>query len=53
MQYLPKADHIISMKDGRIAEMGSFEQLMAANGDFRKLFDVRTLLDMIGKSREE
>lgn len=47
MQYLPQADLIMTLKDGRIAELGTFEELMNAQGDFRRLFDVRPRLPYI------
>ncbi|KAG0196954.1 hypothetical protein BGX28_009530, partial [Mortierella sp. GBA30] len=34
LHVLPDADYIICMKDGAIAEEGSFNDLMAKNGDF-------------------
>ena len=32
--YLPKTDHIIVMKDGRISEQGSYQELVERKGDF-------------------
>jgi ATP-binding cassette subfamily C (CFTR/MRP) protein 1 len=32
--YLPKTDHIIVMKDGRISEQGSYRELVERKGDF-------------------
>ena len=33
------ADKIIMMKDGRIAEIGTHDELMAKNGEYKKMFD--------------
>ena len=32
--YLPKTDHIIVLKNGRVSEQGSYEELVAHKGDF-------------------
>ena len=32
--YLPKADQIIVMKDGKISEQGSYEELVSQKGEF-------------------
>ena len=32
--YLPKADQIVVMKEGRISEVGTFKELLDCNGDF-------------------
>eukprot|EP00095_Tigriopus_kingsejongensis_P005628 maker-scaffold335_size202896-snap-gene-1.27 protein:Tk05628 transcript:maker-scaffold335_size202896-snap-gene-1.27-mRNA-1 annotation:"multidrug resistance-associated protein 1 isoform x3" len=32
--YLPKTDHIIVLKEGRISEQGSYQQLVQRKGDF-------------------
>ena len=32
--YLPRADQIVVMRDGRISEVGTFKQLLNRNGDF-------------------
>jgi ATP-binding cassette subfamily C (CFTR/MRP) protein 1 len=37
LQYLNQCDHILFLKDGRIAEQGSFPELMQADSDFTKL----------------
>lgn len=37
------ADHIYFMKDGMIAEEGSFDSLIAANGLFRNMYDKQKL----------
>ncbi len=34
--YLPKTDHIIVLKHGRISEQGSYAELLAKKGDFAK-----------------
>eukprot|EP01116_Phalansterium_solitarium_P010899 TRINITY_DN263_c0_g2_i3.p1 TRINITY_DN263_c0_g2~~TRINITY_DN263_c0_g2_i3.p1 ORF type:complete len:679 (+),score=264.46 TRINITY_DN263_c0_g2_i3:827-2863(+) len=42
LQYAGRADLVVSLKDGRIDESGSFSSLMQADGDFAKL--IRTHL---------
>lgn len=37
LQLLPKVDYIIYMEDGKIAEQGTYEQLMRSNRRFAKL----------------
>ena len=37
LQYLAKTDHIVMLKEGRIHEQGSFEELMAKGGSFADL----------------
>ena len=32
--YLPKTDHIIVMKDGKISEQGSYDELLSQKGEF-------------------
>lgn len=32
--YLPQVDQVIIVKDGRLGEKGSFNQLMTSEGDF-------------------
>ena len=32
--YLPKADHIIVMKDGKVSEQGSYDELLNQKGEF-------------------
>lgn len=39
LQYLPHVDHIVVLKDGEVAEHGSFEELLKADGGFRALAD--------------
>ncbi|KAF8332583.1 P-loop containing nucleoside triphosphate hydrolase protein [Cantharellus anzutake] len=36
LHFLPRCDYIITMLDGRIAERGTYEELMAKNGTFAK-----------------
>ncbi|KAF8332585.1 P-loop containing nucleoside triphosphate hydrolase protein [Cantharellus anzutake] len=36
LHFLPRCDYIITMLDGRIAERGTYEELMAKNGAFAK-----------------
>ncbi|KAJ3348660.1 hypothetical protein HDU83_001130 [Entophlyctis luteolus] len=38
LHYLPQCDKIVFMKDGRIAEQGTFSELMEAQGGFAKMF---------------
>ena len=33
------ADKIIMMKDGKIAEIGTHDELMAKGGEYKKMFD--------------
>jgi len=37
IQYLAKADQIIVMKNGKISEIGSYNQLIEEKGEFSKL----------------
>lgn len=37
------ADRIYVMQEGRVAEQGSFDELIAANGAFRKMFDNQSI----------
>ena len=39
LHFLPMVDYILVLKEGRITEQGSFENLIAANGEFSKLMD--------------
>ena len=32
--YLPKTDHIIVMKDGKVSEQGSYDELLGQKGEF-------------------
>ncbi len=36
------ADRIIMMKDGRAIEMGTREELMSLNGEYKKMFDAQS-----------
>ena len=36
LHFLPQVDYIYTMVEGRIAEQGTYPDLMAANGDFAK-----------------
>ena len=40
---LKMADRIYVMQEGRIAEQGSFDELIADNGPFRKMFDNQSI----------
>jgi ATP-binding cassette subfamily B protein len=37
------ADHVYVMQEGRIAEEGSFEELISRNGAFKKMYDAQKL----------
>lgn len=39
LHFLPKVDYIYFMVDGRIAERGTFEEMMASRGEFSRNFD--------------
>jgi ABC-type multidrug transport system ATPase subunit len=39
LHFLPKVDYIYFMVDGRIAERGTFDEMMANGGDFARTFD--------------
>ena len=39
LHFLPKVDHIYFMVDGRIAEHGTFDEMMANREGFARLFD--------------
>ena len=41
MSSVVDCDEIIYMKDGRITERGSFEELMALNGDFAEVYNIQ------------
>lgn len=36
MSYIKKMDHIVVMKNGRISEQGTYDELVANNGDFQE-----------------
>lgn len=38
LHFLPQVDYIYAMADGRIAERGTYEELMKNNGEFSKFF---------------
>ena len=39
LHFLPKVDYIYFIIDGRIAERGTFEEMMASRGEFSRTFD--------------
>ena len=39
LHFLPKVDHICFMIDGRVAEHGTFDEMMANRDGFARLFD--------------
>ena len=43
LTYLPKADQIICLKDGRVTETGTYSELISHNGAFAEL--IRTYLN--------
>ena len=51
LQYLPKVDEVIVLKDGRVSEMGSYEQLLEHNGVFAEF--VRTYLKEVIEDLED
>jgi ATP-binding cassette subfamily B protein len=42
---LMQADEILVLRDGRIEEMGSHEELLALNGSYRRIFDMQGRLE--------
>ena len=48
-----KADRILVVKDGKIAEAGDHESLLAQNGVYRELYETqfRTILELEGKEK--
>ena len=49
--YLPQADQIIVMKDGRVSEMGTYNELLSTDGAFADF--MRTYLNENEDSDEE
>ena len=44
--YLPKTDHIIVMKDGKVSEQGSYDELLGQKGEFANfLLEYMTEMD--------
>ncbi|KAI9340247.1 P-loop containing nucleoside triphosphate hydrolase protein [Obelidium mucronatum] len=39
LHFVPQCDYILTMKEGRIAEFGTFNELMRRNGDFADLMN--------------
>ena len=48
ISFLPQVDQIIVMKDGRISEIGTYEQLLASKGAFADF-----LIEQLQDQREE
>ena len=48
LTYLPVVDHIVVMKDGRISEQGSYQQLVANKGEFQEF-----LLQYLAEEEED
>ena len=48
ISFLPEMDEIVVMKDGKISEIGNYEQLMANRGAFAEF-----LLDQLNQVRSE
>ena len=42
IQTLMAADHILVLADGEIVEEGNHAQLLAANGIYKKIYDIQT-----------
>ncbi|KAJ3067917.1 hypothetical protein HDU98_008890 [Podochytrium sp. JEL0797] len=45
LHFLSRADHIVVMRDGEIAEQGSYQDLVANGGEFASLIEVYGSLD--------
>ena len=44
--YLPKTDHIIVMKEGKVSEQGSYDELLGQKGEFANfLLEYMTEMD--------
>ncbi|KAH9014089.1 hypothetical protein EDB85DRAFT_2098006 [Lactarius pseudohatsudake] len=52
LHFLPKVDHIYFMADGRIAEHGTFDEMMANGDDFARTFDEFVTKDRTESKRE-
>lgn len=53
LHFLPKVDHIYFIVDGRIAEHGTFDEMMATGGDFARTFDEFVAKDQTESKREK
>ena len=42
LSFLQYADHIVSLKDNKIDEQGSFESLLKSKGDFASLMEIHS-----------
>ena len=49
--YLPKTDHIIVLKDGKIAEQGSYNELISQKGDFANF--ILEYMNEMGKNEND
>ena len=43
LSYLTQVDRVFVMKDGRFSEQGTYEELLARDGDFAELLRAYTL----------
>ncbi|KAI0041202.1 ABC transporter [Auriscalpium vulgare] len=53
LHFLPEVDYIYSLADGRIAEQGTFAEIMAAGGEFARNFDEFVSKDKKEEKKEE
>ncbi|KAL8582638.1 hypothetical protein ACOMHN_028703 [Nucella lapillus] len=53
VHWLPMVDTIVVMTDGKISEMGSYEQLMSHDGDFAQFLKVYLQQDEEGEEEED
>lgn len=51
LHFLPKVDYVIFMKDGAIAEQGTFQTLMKANGEFSAM--MKNYGGVVGDNEDE
>ncbi|KAI8811652.1 P-loop containing nucleoside triphosphate hydrolase protein [Cladochytrium replicatum] len=53
LHFLPKCDQVIVMKDGEIAEQGTYQGLMQAGGELRRLMTLYGGIDEAGMASSE
>jgi hypothetical protein len=51
LHFLPHADHVYVLRDGTVAEHGSFASLMATGRELKVLMDVHNRLSTLEKDR--